>query len=368
MPGSLDMDADNKDRGANDRILPERMSDTNMAKGFKVGLMGCGAVARHGHLPALVETPGLKLHAVYDPSAEAIEWACATFDIPHGFTKAEEFFQSGIDAVSIASPAPCHYQNVLDAAARGLPVLCEKPLASTAAEARKMLEAMEQAGASLYCGFCYRFSPIALKIRELVQAGAIGQVRSLRLIYNWDLHGKYAKGADGETILQSRREGRMQEGGPLVDCGTHQIDLARFWLNSEVVRYSGHGAWVDGYEAPDHIWLHMDHACGAHTLVEVSFSYGHTCKNPRPDFRYELIGPDGVIRYDRAGRSFTLDNAEGTQSFEFHGSKGFEGMYKEWARALAGGESILLTEAEQGQRVVEIARSTTDQIMTSRPI
>jgi predicted dehydrogenase len=287
-------------------------------------------------------------------------------NIPHGFTDLDSFFQSGIDAVSITSPAPCHYRNVLDAAKYRLPVLCEKPLASHANEAKEMIEAMEQAGASLYCGFCYRFSPAALKIRELVHSGAIGRVRSLRLIYNWGLHGKYAKGVEGGKILQPRREGRMEEGGPLVDCGTHQIDLAHFWLGSGVVSFHGHGAWVDDYAAPDHVWLHLDHACGAHTLVEVSFSYGHTCKNPRPDFRYELIGSEGVIRYDREGHSFTLDTVDGTETLEFHPEKSFEGLYAEWARALSGGESILLTSAEDGQRVVEIARTTTDKIMASK--
>lgn len=65
----------------------------------------------------------------------------------------------------------------------------------------------------------------------------------------------------------------------MVDCGTHQIDLASFWLDSDVVQYDAHGAWVDDYDAPDHIWLHMDHANGAHAMVEMNYSYHHTSKN-----------------------------------------------------------------------------------------
>jgi predicted dehydrogenase len=152
----------------------------------------------------------------------------------------------------------------------------------------------------------------------------------------------------------------------MVDCGTHQIDLALFWLDSPVVRFASHGAWVDEYEAPDHIWLHMDHANGAHTMVEMSYSYHHTSRNTRSEFVYELIGTEGVIRYDRSARRFTMENLSGSHEFEYHPEKSFAGMYAEWARALETGESDLLTSAQDGMRVVEIARQATDAAMEHR--
>ncbi|MEZ0296670.1 MAG: Gfo/Idh/MocA family protein [Candidatus Methylacidiphilales bacterium] len=332
----------------------------------KIGLMGCGVVAQYGHLPAIVQTPGLQLHALYDPFEEPLHASRKQFGAPHAFTSAEEFFASGIEAVTITSPAPFHKDNVLLAAKAGLPVLCEKPLAIDRAEADEMIAAMSAAGAPLYAAFCYRFSPSALEIRRLVKVGAIGSVKSLRLIYNWGLHGKYTTDSTGNRILQGRRVGRMLEGGPLVDCGTHQIDLAMFWLGSPIVRYSGHGAWVDDYEAPDHVWLHMDHACGAHTVVEVSYTYHHTAKQAKSEFVYELIGTRGVIRYDRQAQTFTVENDEGTQSLPFHTEKSFEGLYAEWSLSLATGTSALLTSAEDGTIVTEIARVTTDQVIASR--
>ncbi|PTX99903.1 hypothetical protein DB346_19020 [Verrucomicrobia bacterium LW23] len=352
----------------------------------KIGLMGCGVVAQYGHLPAILATdgangePGLILHALYDPYEAPLQtaWAMTSSAPPAGspsgtqpigpqpFTDIDAFFASGIEAVSITSPAPVHYDNVLRAAKAGLPVLCEKPLATTSAQAAEMIAAMDAAGATLHTAFCYRFSPAALEIRRLVRAGAIGTVRSLRLIYNWGLHGKFSTDAQGNRILQQRRVGRMLEGGPLVDCGTHQIDLAMFWLDSPIVRYSGHGAWADDYEAPDHVWLHMDHACGAHTVVEVSYSYHHTSRRARSEFVYELIGTRGVIRYDREAQTFTVENDEGSQSLPWAPEKSFEGLYAEWARALASGSSELLTTAQAGTQVTEIARETTNQAIASR--
>jgi predicted dehydrogenase len=332
----------------------------------QVGLMGCGAVANYGHIPAILGTEGLELVSLYDPDAQALARTQERYGVPGAFADADAFFASGLDAVSVTSPAPCHKENVLQAAQHKLDVLCEKPLAMNGDEASQMISAMEAAGASLYTAFCYRFSPSALKIRELVRAKAIGETRSLRLIYNWDLHGKYETDSRGNRVIQKRREGRMLEGGPMVDCGTHQIDLALFWLGSPVTRFSSHGAWVDEYEAPDHMWLHMDHANGAHTLVEMSYSYHHTSKNVTSEFVYELIGTEGVIRYDRSAQRFAMENVQGSHEFEFHPEKSFAGMYAEWARALVTGSSDLLTSAQEGMRVVEIARQATDAAIENR--
>ena len=333
---------------------------------MKIGLMGCGAVAGYGHIPAILETRGLELHAVYDPHEAAAREAQDRWKIPAAFSDEAAFFESGIEAVAITSPAPFHLDNVLACARHRLPALCEKPLAMNAAESGIMIGAMKRAGASLYAAFCYRFSLSSLKIRELVRAGAIGDVRSLRLIYNWNVHGKFKLEADGTRVIQQRREGRMLEGGPMVDCGTHQIDLATFWLGSKVIGYAGQGAWVEDYEAPDHMWLHLDHANGAHSTVEISYSYHHTARNPRSEFVYELIGTRGVLRYDRSAESFTMENDEGSHAFDFHPEKDFHGMYWEWAKALRNGSSELLASAEEGLVVSDIARNATDEVIRRR--
>ena len=74
----------------------------------KIGLMGCGAVAQYGHLPAIQQVNDLALYAIYDPVAANLNAAQAKFSVPHAFTDAASFFASGIEAVSITSPAPCH--------------------------------------------------------------------------------------------------------------------------------------------------------------------------------------------------------------------------------------------------------------------
>ena len=333
---------------------------------FRIGLMGCGTVAGYGHLPALRDCPGLELHSLYDPDEGRLRQNQERFGVANASSDVDAFFASGIDAVSITSPAPCHLKNLMEAARHGKHVLCEKPLAMTEAEAEEMIDTARRAGILLFTGFTARFSPVSLQIRKLLAGNAIGDVRSLRLVYIWGCHGKYETGPDGQPREQARRAGRMLEGGPLVDCGVHDIDLARWWLGSEVARWSAAGAWVDEYEAPDHIYLHMDHENGAHTLVEISYSYCHTAAEPVYHLTYELIGTDGVISYRMEQGLLEIRTREGTRQMEFGEGKNFDGMYAAFARALAGGASDELPTGADGLAATRIARQATEDVIARR--
>lgn len=333
---------------------------------FKLGLLGCGMIAERGHLPTIRNTPGIEIEAVYDINLTRAQAMQQKFSIPLACNTEEEFWSSKIDAVVICTPAPLHHRNVHDAARFGKHVLCEKPLAMIEEDIVEMDVAMQKAGLQFYAGFNYRFSPSSIDIHRLVRENAIGEVRSLRLVYLWNLHGKYLHTEKGVRELSPLRVGRMMEGGPMVDCGVHQIDLARWWLGSEVVSQHGIGIWVEDYEAPDHMYLHLGHENGVHTMVEMSFSYNVTSKEPRKHFQYELIGTDGVIRYNREEHNFELCNSFGTQHLPWHPEKNFAGMYTEFAKALATGQPGNMPTARDGLIATRIARKATEQAMRDR--
>jgi predicted dehydrogenase len=329
----------------------------------RIGLIGCGSVADFGHVPAILSLPDFDLAAIYDPNPDHLDQFLRKFGPRPAFTRIEEFWATALDAVTIASPAPAHYQNVMDAAKHGVHVLCEKPIAMNHEEGDAMQSAMAAAGKLFAIGYCYRFSPVAMRIRELVQGGAIGIVRSLRMHYLWNLHGIYEPGS--RTYSPARRA-RMDEGGPMVDCGVHSIDLARWWLGSEVTRISGEGAWVEDYEAPDHVYAHLDHANGAHTCVEMSFTYTHTAIEPISWFHYHVIGTDGVILYDRDGGRFEVRNHTETQHLPWSHEKNFTGMYQEWQEALTSGTLGHMPSAADGIKATTIARQATEQAIANR--
>ena len=334
---------------------------------IRIGLMGAGTVANYGHLPVLKESDRYDLYAIYEPDARRRSEMAEKFGASHATGDVEEFMNSGIEAVTITSPVPVHEANIADAARHGLPVLCEKPLAMTVPEIERITETAEKAGIPLYVGLDYRFSPVSRKIRELAVEKAIGEARSLRLVYIWNCHGRYQTLEDGTKVLNARREGRMEEGGPIVDCGVHQIDLARYWLGSEVRDWRASGAWVDAeYEAPDHVYLHMDHESGAHTTVEMSYSYCHTVAEPVNLFTYELIGTEGLIRYDRGAKLFEVRTSKETTVLPFASEKNFAGMYDAFADALEKDEPGSLATARDGLEATRIARGAVDELIRRR--
>jgi predicted dehydrogenase len=346
---------------------------------IRIGLMGCGTVAGYGHLPAIAETPGLSLHALLDPNRLHLDTAGERFKVPpeRRFTDADAFFASKLDAVSVTSPAPFHFENVMQAAKNGCHVLCEKPLAENEEDGWKMVEAMKRANKHLFVGFIYRFSEMATKIRDVIRAGGIGQLRSIRLIYIWDCHGKYVRetGASASVVhpsdesdlqgrrLNLRRDRFMREGGPLIDCGVHQIDLARWWTGSEVSRFTGHGTRIDDdHVVPDHVYVHLTHANGVHSMIETSFSYGHTCRDQQVQYLFEAIGTEGVIRFNRDTNSFTLAQPAGTTQFEFKPEKNFNAMYEQFRRAIETGDVGPFATGEDGIIATRIAREAVSQV------
>jgi predicted dehydrogenase len=333
---------------------------------MRIGVMGCGHVADFGHVPAIKETPGLELVALFDPNRQRLNELADKYDVVGRYTSPEAFFDQRLDAVLVASPVGAHKENVLMAADRGVHVLCEKPLAPTEGDSAEMAAAMRRAGKLLFTAFVYRFSQSAQQIRSWVREGIVGEVRALRLVYVWDLHGQWEQDEQGEWVESARFRGRMLEGGPLVDCGVHQIDLARWWLGSEVSSFTSAGAWVADYEAPDHLYLHMDHESGAHTTVEVSFTFGHTAREPFPIFSYHLIGTGGVIRYERNGYLLEARHGQGTIRVPGTGEKDFHGMYAALVRAFETGDVGDLASPEDGIVATRISSEATKAAIALR--
>jgi predicted dehydrogenase len=328
--------------------------------------MGCGEVADFGHIPAILQTPGLELAAVYDPSPNRLQLIGDKYGIANRFGDLERFFDCKLDAVIVASPAPTHLENGIAAARHACHVLCEKPLEADEARSLRLAQEVSSEGKALFTAFCYRFSPVAQQIRSWVRDGIVGEIRALRLIYDWNLHGRYEPTANGEWIESPRWRGRMIEGGPLVDCGVHQIDLARWWLGSEITSVEAAGAWVSDYEAPDHIYCHLRHANGALTTVETSFTFGHTARDPWSIFSYHLIGTGGLLRYERDGYLVEAHTWSETIRVPGASEKNFPGMWGAFAHWLETGEKGDLATPEDGIIATKLATRATEAAIAQR--
>jgi predicted dehydrogenase len=327
--------------------------------------MGCGGVADFGHVPAILETEGLELAALFDPDPKQLEKVAAKGGDPKLFMRQDEFLQEPLDAVAITSPAGFHHANLMGAAEKGLHALCEKPLALEDAQAEEMIKVMRERDLMLFTGFCYRFSPVAKQLKAWKEEGLAGKVGLLRMVYVWNLHGQYMQNEAGEWVEAPHFTGRMREGGPLIDCGTHQIDLARWWTGSEVAEYHAEGAWLTDYKAPSHVFLHLRHENGMRSAIEVSYSYTHNSRDPREIFTYDLIGDGGVLHYDRDGWQLEARGAE-THVGRGASEKNFHGMYEGLRDALTSGDPGDMPSGEDGLIATQLAHRATDEMIQRR--
>ena len=151
----------------------------------------------------------------------AAKWAIpAAYDSLDALLKAEP-----LDAVLVLTPNANHFSSVMAALERGLHVLCEKPLALSAGQAREMAEAADRAGVITMVPFTYRFMPVNRYLKELVDDGYIGRPHHLDLRYysGYGMSGAYAWRFDtGEA-----------GGGVSGDLGSHWAYLAR-WFYGEI--------------------------------------------------------------------------------------------------------------------------------------
>ena len=195
----------------------------------RVAMVGAGTMAR-AHSAALSNVaalfPGLALHprlaAVADVDGSLATDLAARF----GYGRVEQDWRrvltDDVDLVVACLPPVLNREVVLAAAAAGKHVVCEKPLAESAAVAAELLRACRNAGVFHGLGAGYRWSPALRAIRELVVSGELGEIRSLRASFMLD----YAADPDVPLLWRFRRS--MAGGGIAIDTGYHLVDCARF--------------------------------------------------------------------------------------------------------------------------------------------
>jgi predicted dehydrogenase len=131
-----------------------------MSKVFKVGIIGCGWIALDKHITSMMKQPDAKIAALCDVKVERAAAAAKQFGLTetaiYGDYK-ELLADKSIDIVHICTPNPLHCEMTVAAFEVGKHVLCEKPLATTAADAQRMIDAAQKAGKKLTVGYQWRY-------------------------------------------------------------------------------------------------------------------------------------------------------------------------------------------------------------------
>ena len=254
--------------------LPNRMSPV------RVGLIGCGQIARAVHLPLLRRLPGAHLVAVAEPVEANRAAAAASVPEVSLYADYQELISAGVvDAVVICLPPHLHAPSAIAAFEAGLHVYLEKPLAPSLAEGARIVDAWRLAGTVGMIGFNFRFHPQVREIRERLRGGTIGTPLAVRSVFSILPHP-----------LPEWKRVRETGGGALLDLASHHVDLVHHLLGDPVVRVFASLRSLRG--EGDHAAVQLELASGV--PVQTFVSLGTV-----DEHRMEIVGTSGKLVMDR---------------------------------------------------------------------
>ena len=193
------------------------------------GILSTAKIARTKVIPGIARAPNSEVVAIASRDPDAARAVAAAHSIPRAHGSYEALLADPeVDAVYIPLPNHLHAPWTIAAAEAGKHVLCEKPLALTAAEAETMIAAADRAGVALMEAFMYRHHPSWLAVREVLASGRIGELVSVQ---SW-----FSFYNDDPTNIRNRLE---TGGGALYDIGCYCVNLSRMLFDAEPDRVTG---------------------------------------------------------------------------------------------------------------------------------
>lgn len=212
------------------------------ARPLRIGIAGCGAISRN-HLEAFRALDDVVIVGVCDIDLQRAQDTAEAWEIPAAVNTVQELLGLDLDIVSVCTPHPTHEEVVLQAAAAGVHVLCEKPIATDLASAERMVKACDDAGVKLGVLFQRRFWPAAQRIRAAIDDGTLGR----------PIMGQCSVMLHREPEYYSRDAWRgtwaNDGGGVLMTQAIHYIDLLQ-WFMGDVAEVYGK---INTYKHGEHI-------------------------------------------------------------------------------------------------------------------
>ncbi len=202
-----------------------------MAELIKIGIIGCGGIANGKHMPALKKVKDCEMVAFCDIIPERAEKAAKEYGTADAKVYAdykELLKDPEITVVHVCTPNRSHSFITVDALEAGKHVMCEKPMAINSEEAKKMLDAAKRTGKKLSIGYQSRFRDDSVYLKQEAEAGTFGEVYYAkatairrRAVPTWGV------------FLNEYEQG----GGPLIDIGTHALDLTLWMMDNYKPKY-----------------------------------------------------------------------------------------------------------------------------------
>lgn len=319
---------------------------------FRIGIIGAGGIAG-AHVASAGDTGGaVEVVAVADP-VEASREKITSQTGAAGFQDASALIDKakdlGLGGVVVCTPPNARLDIVERALKAGLPVLCEKPLAHTLADAKKIADlARAHKDTPAYVAYCHRFAPAVTEIARQIEDGRLGTVTRFENVFACDLPGHKDKWFSDQALAG---------GGAFIDMGSHSVDLLAFLLGrGEIVGAVVDRAWPGRAETSATVLLRVTKPVrpnireGVAAVIESGWA--ETSR-----FTLTVVGTKGLLHYDYEKPTELvfkdlLGQAE-VSPVETHGVR-FRLQLEAFARAATGGEPGCLATFADGVHAAEV--------------
>jgi predicted dehydrogenase len=324
---------------------------------IRIGILSAAHVHAHSYATCLRALPGVELIGVADEDAERGRAFAEHFAI-RSFASPEALLAEGLDGVLICS-ANVHHRPLTELAANHTGyILCEKPIATTVADAQAMIDACAAAGAKLQIAFPVRFASPVIQLRALLQSGSLGQIYSLKTTN----HGQMPGGWFIDRALAG--------GGAVIDHTVHVIDLLRWFFDaevSEVYAEVGEDLLHDNLGIDDAGLLSFTLTNGAYGTLDTSWS--------RPiafptwgDVTIEVVAEHGWARLDAFKQQLAVySNRANKAQWVGWGNNMDLGLMQDFVAMIAERRQPSIT-GHDGLKALEVALAAYQSAASGQPV
>lgn len=362
------------------------MSCTCCEKVLKVGIIGCGGIANGKHMPSLAKLNNAKMVAFCDIVEERAVKAAKEYGTEDAkvYTDYKELLKDEtIDVIHVLTPNKSHADITVAALESGKHVMCEKPMAKTAADARRMVEAAKKTGKKLTIGYQNRFRPDSLYMHSACERGDLGE------IYFAKAHAIRRRAVPTWGVFLNEEE---QGGGPLIDIGTHALDLTLWMMNNYKPKYvvgnsykawegrtseaNAWGAWnQEQFTVEDSAFGFITMENGATIVLESSWALNTLqIGEAKATLCGTLAGADmqdGLrINGEEFGKFYTKTpslDAKGVDFYEGNKESAADKEARQWIDAIIN-DSEPVVKPEQALVVTEILEAIYESSKTKKPV
>ena len=298
--------------------------------------------------------------ALCDTNAENLRRLGDEFAIAERYPDAETALDAcGAQAAVICTPNHLHAQAAIAAMRRGLDVLCEKPMASSAADAQRMLEISRSTGRTLMVGYIVRAYDAIDKVVSILRSGRLGKPISARCVL-----------ATPETldIAITHYRSSYETGGGIIYDYTHELDYCRMLFGVPQTAFAFCGSYLRReLSVDDSADMLIRYAGGL--VLELHMDYIQRVGRTAMSRSFEIICAEGTLECDfHTVRAFFNDGAVEEYSFDLNWDAAFRKQAQRFVRLCDGETDVPHASAEDGLRALELADALYESARTGRAV